>query len=80
MLSLELGVGGERFRFCTGSAVPPEAAELVDRAIHLLDELTQRFGALEERLLDEQSQRERAEQEKAQAEQRVRELDRLSQR
>ncbi len=73
---------GDRFPFHAGSAVLPEAAELVERSNHLVDELHQRMSELETQLLEERAAREeaeadkvRAEGDKARAKERMRELE-----
>jgi len=68
VLGLELAVEGDRFRFYTGTAVVPEAAELVQRANLVAEQLQQRMSELEARLDSETAQRERAEADKERAE------------
>jgi Uma2 family endonuclease len=59
VLGLELGVEESRFRFYVGSAVVPEASELVERANQLSDRLQDKMAELEREL---QLAAERAEQ------------------
>jgi Uma2 family endonuclease len=82
VLQLELGIEDDRFRFYVGSAVVPEASELVERANQLSDRLQDRVAELEltlqqteERAAHEQQQREHEQQQRERAEGRVRELE-----
>jgi hypothetical protein len=82
VLGLELGIEESRFRFYVGSAVVPEASELVARANQLSDRLQDKIAELEgllqqagERAELEQRQRELEQRQRELAERRVRELE-----
>jgi hypothetical protein len=82
VLGLELGIEESRFRFYVGSAVVPEASELVARAHQLSDKLQDKIAELEgllqqadERIELEQRQRELEQRQRELAERRVRELE-----
>jgi Uma2 family endonuclease len=74
VLGLELGIEESRFRFYVGSAVVPEASELVDRANQLSDKLLDKIAELEG-LLQQADARADLEQRQRELEQRQRELE-----
>jgi Uma2 family endonuclease len=82
VLGLDLGVEGDRFRFFAGTALVPEAEELLTRANALVDELQDKLAAAE-RHAEEQERRAQEQERRAQeqarradtAEQRVQQLE-----
>jgi Uma2 family endonuclease len=71
VLGLELGVEESRFRFYVGSAVVPEASELVERANQLSDRLQDRMAELERELQEAGERAEQADGRAKQAEERA---------
>lgn len=66
ILQLDLAVEADRFRFYAGSAMLPDAVELIERANRLSEDLQNRLDDMERQLTEEQQ---RAEQEQRRAEQ-----------
>jgi hypothetical protein len=75
ILGLDLGLEADRFRFYAGSAVLPDAVELIERANRVADELQSKFDTLEQAFAHEQQRAEHEQQRRALAEARIRELE-----